>query len=89
MLVKLVRHTFPDRPDWIIVEESVPIGTIYEVLGYDRDFLIINEELREARPVGAFLLKGNDSMGWLPSVCFERIEYEQQSSKPSAPIQES
>lgn len=89
MLVKLVRHTFPDRPDWVIVEKSVPIGTVYEVLGYDRDFVIINEELREVRPVGAFFLKREDSMGWLPSVCFERIDNVQENRKSSTPIQES
>jgi hypothetical protein len=90
MLVKLVRHTFPDRPDWVLIEESVPIGTIYEVYGFDRDFVIMNHLLKEARPISAFLLKRNDEMGWLPTVCFERIEDEgQECSKSSAQIQES
>lgn len=89
MLVKLVRHTFPDRPDWVIIEESVPIGTVYEVLGYDRDFVIINEQLHEIRPIGAFLVKREDEAGWLPAICFERVEYDYQSRKPSTPIQES
>ena len=89
MMVKLVRHTFPDRPDWVIIEESVPLGTVYEVLGYDRDFLIVNEELREIRPIGAFLLSRDNEMGWLPSICFERVEYGYESRKPPAPIQES
>lgn len=89
MLVKLVRHTFPDRPDWAVIDESVPLGTVYEVIGYDRDFVIINEELHEIRPVGAFLLLGRSGTGWLPTVCFERVEHGNESSKSHTPIQES
>jgi hypothetical protein len=76
MLVKLVRHAFPDRPDWTIIDESVPLGKIYEVIGYDREFIIVNEQLRAVRPVGAFLLKDDKETGWLPCVCFERITEE-------------
>lgn len=75
-MVKLVRHTFPDRPDWTIIDESVPLGKIYEVIGYDREFIIVNEQLRAVRPVGAFLLKDDKETGWLPCVCFERITEE-------------
>ncbi len=90
MLVKLVRHTFPDRPDWIIIEESIPLGKLYEVIGYDSEFIMLNHELREARPVGAFLLKDEKETGWLPCVCFEKVDdYGKQSSKPPAQIQES
>lgn len=87
MLVKLVRHTFPDRPDWVLIEESVPVGTVYEVHGYDRDFVVLNEQLREARPISAYLLKRDDEMGWLPTVCFEMVyEDGNQSRKPSASV---
>jgi hypothetical protein len=76
MMVKLVRYSFPDRPDWTIIDESVPLGKIYEVIGYDREFIIVNEQLRAVRPVGAFLLKDDKETGWLPCVCFERITEE-------------
>lgn len=90
MLVKLVRHSFPDRPDWIIIEESIPLGKIYEVRGYDSEFIILNSQLREVRPIGAFLLRDDKEEGWLPCVCFEKVDdYDQKSSKPSAQIQES
>jgi len=91
MQVKLVRHTFPDRPDWIIIDESIPLGKIYEVLGYDRQFIIINTQLNIARPVGAFLLRDSNEEGWLPCVCFEKVDEhgKQNSSESPAQIQES
>jgi len=93
MKVKLVRYTFPDRPDWEVVERNVPLGTIYEVFAYDRDFVIVNEELKEVRPIDAYFLIGNNSQGWLPTVCFETVheEYDakQNRSKSPAQIQEN
>ena len=73
MKVQLVRHSFPDRPDWILIEETVSLGTIYEVMAYSRDFMIINEILREKREIEAYFVKGNHGEGWLPKVCFEMI----------------
>lgn len=32
MKAKLVRHAFEDRPDWIVIKESVPLGKIYNVV---------------------------------------------------------
>jgi hypothetical protein len=91
MMVKLVRHTFPDRPDWTIIDESIPLGKIYEVRGYDSEFIILNHELQEVRPVGAFLLRDSKEEGWLPCVCFEKVDDygKQNSSKSPAQIQES
>ena len=76
MKVKLVRYTFPDRPDWEIIEPKVPLGTIYEVFGYDRDCLIVNDELKASRQVDAYFLVGNNNQGWLPTVCFETVHEE-------------
>lgn len=74
MFVKLVRHSLPDRPDWIIIDESVPLGTRYEVMGFasiDTGLILMNELTKEKRPVEDYLLKGNNSMGYLPTGCFE------------------
>lgn len=76
MIVQLVRHSFPDRPDWLIVDESVPLGTRYEVIGYNRDMTILNATLKEAREIDAYLLAGNGGVGWLPTICFEPIKEE-------------
>ena len=76
MQVKLVRRTMPGRPDWVILNETVPLGTIYEVVGYDRDTVLVNEELKEAVPMDAYLVIGNNDMGWLPTVCFETVKEE-------------
>jgi hypothetical protein len=76
MKVRLVRYTFPDRPDWEIIEQKVPLGTVYEVFGYDRNFFIVNEALQEVRPIDAYYLIGNNHRGWLPTVCFETVHEE-------------
>lgn len=76
MKVQLVRHAFPDKPNWIIVSKEVPIGTKYEVIGYDRDYTIFNLDSNEIRPVEAYFLIGNGGSGWLPTVCFEIVREE-------------
>lgn len=76
MQVKLVRYHLPGRPEWLILDESVPLGTIYEVLGYDRDTVLMNDELKEAIPVDAYLVRGNNDVGWLPTVVFETVKEE-------------
>ena len=76
MIVKLIRHNFPDRPDWLIIEETVPLGTRYEVIGYDRELMISNSLLKEVRAIEAYLVSGNNGMGWLPTICFETVREE-------------
>ena len=85
MIVKLIRHNFPDRPDWIVINEAVPLGTRYEVIGYDSRFTIVNFISHEMKPVEVYLLKvdiaknqlrGNESVGWLPTICFEVVPEE-------------
>lgn len=76
MIVKLIRHTFPDKPDWIIMSPEIPIGTRYEVIGYDRDFTIVNLDSHERRLVEVYFLLRNGSSGWLPTICFEMVREE-------------
>ena len=71
---RLVRYHMPGRPDWLILSETVPLGTVYEVLGYDRDTVLFNDDLQEAVQMDAYLVKGNNDMGWLPTVVFETIK---------------
>jgi hypothetical protein len=33
MTVKLARHTLPSDPTWVAVRPSVPLGTLYTVVG--------------------------------------------------------
>ena len=70
----------PNRPDWPIVEESVPLGTVYEVMGYHREAVIFNSELNEAMFTDTYFLVGNGSAGWMPTICFEVTKHEKQSS---------
>lgn len=74
MKVKLVRHTFPDRPDWVLIEESVPLGTIYEVIGYDAEVSIYNQELKETRKQDHYIVIGNGDKGYLPTCVFEVVK---------------
>jgi hypothetical protein len=76
MKVKLVRYHLPGRPEWMVLSETVPLGTVYEVFGYDRGFVLVNEELKEAIPMDAYFLVGNNSEGWLPTVVFETVREE-------------
>ena len=79
--VKLVRHTFPDDPDWILVEQIIPLGTTYRVLGYYRDGFIRNDDTGKERNIELLLLIGNGDFGWLPAACFEFIEENYDESK--------
>ena len=71
--VKLVRHTFPDRPDWLVMDESTPLGTLYYVLDKKDGFILRNLQTNESRPVTCYLLDGNGDVGWMPIDCFEEI----------------
>lgn len=74
MTVELVRHNFPDRPNWILISESVPLGTKFEVLGYDAHYMIGNINFDEVREIEVYLLSGHGDIGWLPAVCFEPVK---------------
>lgn len=74
MKVKLIRHSLPDRPDWVIMDESVPLGTEYEVLGYESRMELHSSELNESRIIEAYFLDGNGDKGFMPAGLFERIE---------------
>lgn len=75
MIVKLISHTFPDKPNWEIVEKTVPLGTVYEVIGYQAGGEIGNLETRERRKVsGMYLLDGNGDIGWMPCELFEHVK---------------
>jgi hypothetical protein len=76
MKVKLIRHTFPDDKEWIIVDETVPLGTEYEVMGYDRDMIIANGYTGQMKHVECYLLAGNGDVGFLPTCLFEAVHEE-------------
>lgn len=72
--VKLIRHTFPDAEDWIIVDINVPLGTLYEVIGYDRNMSIIDINTGRKKHVECYLLDGNGDVRFLPTCIFEQVE---------------
>jgi hypothetical protein len=76
MKVELVSHSFPDRPDWILVNEEIPLGTQYELLGYERNATVVNMTTSEARKIELYLLEGRESIGWIPAICFRIIPSE-------------
>lgn len=76
MKVELVSRIFPDDPNWPIIKEEVPLGTQYELLGYDREMKIINSETKAIKTIEAYFLEGNGSRGWLPAICFKIIKNE-------------
>lgn len=76
MFVKLVRHTFPDVADWEVVDIIVPLGTVYEVLGYDRDMVMFDAITGRSKHVECYLLSGNGDVGFLPTCLFEAVENE-------------
>jgi hypothetical protein len=73
MKVKLVRHHLKDDPTWDVIEESVPLGTQYEVIGYESKGFILANGNRMCE-VECFLVMGNGSSGWLPTCLFEAVE---------------
>lgn len=72
MKVRLARYALPDRPDWPLINESVPLGTEYEVLGYRADMEVVNPTHGRLR-CPCFYLDGNGSVGFLPAGCFEAV----------------
>lgn len=72
----LIRHSHPNNPDWVIIDESVPLGTTYECLGFCQDILLASQKFG-TDTVDCLLLKrdGDTGAGWLPQFCF-RLETE-------------
>ena len=75
MWATLVRHGFIDRPDWIIVSETVPLGTRYKVVSpVKRKGIILNTLTNEKREVDCYLIEGNGSKGMMVADVLEITE---------------
>lgn len=81
MKVRLINHSFPDDPSWILVKEDVPIGTVYEVIGYERQMIVCSLITGKQRKVETFLCQGNGSTGYIPTNCLEVVNEDSASSK--------
>ena len=73
MVVKLIRYNLKDAPEWFVINETVPLGTLYEVMGYHKDATMVNLEQGFIKKIDLYLLRGNGGEGWLPAECFEII----------------
>lgn len=73
MKVKLINHTFPDDPTWFIMKPNIPLGTEYEVIGYERRMIITELTTGKTRSVETFLCEGNGNIGYIPTICLEVI----------------
>jgi hypothetical protein len=67
----LLRRTFKDRPDWVLINEDVPLGTNYQIYAFRPEGItIINIETKEERPVMCYLARRmdipDDLPGYLP-----------------------
>lgn len=72
MTATLIRHTHPDHPTWEIINDTVPIGTTYEVLGFREGMHLSNAEFGEVIVDAWFVLRpGGGPPGWLPAFCLE------------------
>lgn len=75
MWAKLKTHHFEGRPDWIIVDESVPIGKQYRVgilNPLTRKGVIINTLTGERREVDCiFVIDDNGGMGMMVAEMLE------------------
>ena len=76
--VKLVRHGFEDKPEWTIVNEDIPLGTIYEVAFTlpKNAMTILNQDTKEERQVSVHMMTRDNgkSWGYIPVDCFEPVE---------------
>ena len=70
----LVRHAHPDVPDWIIVEEGVPLGTEYMLLGYAVDLELSDPYFGTVITDAYFVCRSErrtgDEPGYLPTFLF-------------------
>lgn len=76
MNLELIRHSFPDDPAWVIMREDIPIGTKYEMLGFEKDITIFNAVTGKFRDVDCYLVRRVSDMheGYLPCCVFRVIE---------------
>lgn len=74
--LELISHSFPDDPSWIIMREDIPIGTKYEMLGYEQGITIFNALTGKFRNVDCYLVRReyDDNEGFLPCCCLKVIE---------------
>lgn len=77
MWAKLISHTFPDRPDWILVRDTVLLGKIYRVIPRIPLFLegnVINLETGEQRKITTVLVEDAQEWGLMPTCVFEFVD---------------
>lgn len=75
MQAKLITHTFPDDPDWELVSKEVPLGTVYEVFGFDSRLTVLDLETGKARDVACYyVFRPGTGYGFLPCICLEAIK---------------
>lgn len=71
----LKRHYFKDRPDWKLINEDVPIGTVYIMVDINMGNITWKDtgETRRIPIVGVFKYYGEtiEDVGWLPEEVFE------------------
>lgn len=74
MYVKLVRRSFKDDPKWQVIDDSVPIGTVYEVREYHyKSAILVDRETGNKRIVSVYYVIGNGGEGYMPIDIFERM----------------
>lgn len=73
---KLVRHHLSDRPDWQIMKDEIPLGTIYILIGEPVELIIRNDELKEERKVMCYYVIGgpNHTSGYMVADVLEVTE---------------
>lgn len=70
---KLVRYSFPDDENWLVVDESTPLGTTYTIIDEKDGFVLHDKSTGKSRKVKCYLADGNGDVGWLPVDVFEII----------------
>jgi hypothetical protein len=73
LMVKLIRHNLKHDPTWVIVNETVAIGTLYEVIAYESSMLLINHETGKWYNTPTYYVEGNGGEGFMPCELFEAI----------------
>lgn len=73
--LKLVRRTFADRPDWVLVDEGIPIGTVYRMLELPQEgFVVKRLDTGETRELLAVLVERDGAEpGYMPLEVFEFV----------------
>lgn len=75
MIAVLARRSFVDDPTWQLVEDRIPIGAAYIVLGFERGLVLLNLETKKRRKVDCYLVhRAGDpptTAGYFPCEMFE------------------